>query len=342
VDAIHEISATEVLEGSESLRDWNPLRERLEELARQGGAELVRAAKARGRAFLSDRILQEIAEQSDAILRPQADSERRIQLIRHSVEEAERSLNDLAYLLTAEEDRLATTLRARQKEFVDRVLPEALAVFRDTLSHLDERRGSQIRDCAVSLVRELSHHWLERWRTEQQPYAETEYRQAAERFIALGNDFLGRLRSAGLSGLPAALGPETGFRTKSRLFYTDLLEYAPISLVTWILDRVRTTQATRRAVERGVAEYLEQLLSINTSRIINELIDQTHESRRRLEGDLRAQIRSVYTTAQRALERARTKQAEGIRAVESEIERLAALARRVEHLRRPEEGRNKT
>jgi GTP-binding protein EngB required for normal cell division len=340
VDAIHEVSAVEVLEESESLRDWNQLRVRLESLARQGGAELVRAAEARGHSFLSNLILREIAEQRDAIQRPLAESERRIEVIRQSVQDAERSLNDLAYLLSSEEDRLAMTLRARQKEFVDRVLPEALAEFRDTCSRLDERRGSRIRDRAVSQVWELSRKWLERWRIEQQPYAEAEYRQAADRFIALGNDFLVRLRRAGLSGLPAALGSEAGFRTKSRLFYKDLLEYAPFTLASWILDRVRTRQSTQRAVERAAGEYLERLLSTNTSRIVNELIDQTLESRRRLEAELRAHIRSVYTTAQRALERARAKRAEGSRAVESEIEKLAALAQRIENLGEPEEGRN--
>jgi GTP-binding protein EngB required for normal cell division len=338
VDAIYEISAVEVLEGLESLRDWNRLRQQLEKLARQGGAELVRAAEARGRAFLSDRLLREIAEQRDAIHRPLAESERRIEVIRQSIEDAERSLNDLAYLLSSEEDRLATTLRARQKEFVDRLLPEALAEFRETLSRLDERRGSRIRDRAVSEVRELSRRWLERWRTEQQPFAEAAYRQSADRFIALGNDFLGRLKRAGLAGLPDALGPEAGFRTKNRLYYTNLFEYAPFSLATWILDRVRTRKATRRAVERAAGEYLERLLFFNTSRIVNELIDQTLESRRRLEAELRAHIRNVYTAAQRALERARVKQAEGSGAVEAEITRLNALKTRVQMTNDPHEG----
>jgi GTPase Era involved in 16S rRNA processing len=341
VDAIHEVSAVEALEGSESLRDWNHLRERLESLARQGGAELVRAAEARGRAFLSNRILQEIAEQRDAILRPLTESERRIEVIRQSVEDAERSLSDLAYLLSSEEDRLATTLRARMKEFVDRVLPKALAEFREAVARLDEPRKTRLRERVVSLVWEVSERWLERWRMEQQPFAEAEYRRAADRFIALGNEFLGRLQRAGLTGLPAALGPEAGYRTKSRLYYTNLVTYAPLTLASWILDCVRTRQATRRAAERAAAEYLERLLSANTSRIVGELIDQTLESRRRLEAELRAHIRSVYTTAQRALERARTTQAEGSRAIESEIEKLAELALRIENLGEPGEGRNR-
>jgi hypothetical protein len=203
-----------------------------------------------------------------------------------------------------------------------------------------ERRKTKLRERAVSFVRELSNRWLERWRTEQQPYAEAEYRQSADRFIALGNGFLARLKSAGLTGLPTELSPEIGFRTKSRLYYTSLVTHAPFTLRTWIFDRIRSRQSTMRSVERAASEYLEKLLSVNTSRIVGELIDQMLESRRWLEADLRKHIRNVFTTAERALDRARTTQADGSRAVEAEIARLDALEDRVRRTDEPQEGRD--
>ena len=340
VEAIHEISATEVIDGRGADWDWDSLVGRLTALAREGGMALVRGAEARGRAFLAGRLTREIREQYEAIQRPLEESEKRIEIIRRSVEDAERSLHDLSYLLNAEHDRLATGLRARQKEFVDASMPRAIAEFRQELPRLDEHHKTKLRDRAVSLLRDLSTRWLERWRTEQQPFAEAEYRRAADRFIALGNEFLARLKAAGLEGLPTELSPELGFRTKSRLFYSSLLEYAPFTAGTWILDRLRTRDATRRAVEKAGAKYLEELLYTNTSRIANELIDQALESRRRLEAELRSHIRNVFTTAERALARARTMQAEGSRAVEAEITRLDALATRVRSTDEPREGRD--
>ena len=78
----------------------------------------------------------------------------------------------------------------------------------------------------TGVVPVVSKMWLDRWRAEEEPVAEALYAEAAQRFVALANDFLERLATSQetetAADLPTSVGPEVGFRVKSRLFYKDL------------------------------------------------------------------------------------------------------------------------
>jgi GTP-binding protein EngB required for normal cell division len=326
---ILEVSATERLAGADS-REWPLLYERIVRLANDAGSTLVGAAERRGLALLADRLGHELDEMREALVRPISDSEKRIEMLRRCAEDAERAMNELGYLLTAEQDRLGKRFGERKDEFIRRTVGDARRELSEGARKLSGH-GTSLRGRAVSLAQEISRRWLDRWLAEEQPAAEALYREAAQRFVELANQFLERLAASGdpgIAGLATNIGPELGFRVKSRLYYTELWSYTSRSPLGWFIDLFRSRGALERAIDRGVGEYLERLLYTNATRIENDFNDRVLESRRRLEFEIRARLKEVYASAERALERARATHAAGEQAVEEEIERLDALRRR--------------
>jgi len=59
------------------------------------------------------------------------------------------------------------------------------------------------------------------------------------------------------------------------------------------------------------------------------LDDRVAESRHRLEAEIRASLKEIYASAERALERARTAQAAGDAAVRRELGRIETLGAKV-------------
>src|SRR5262249_52979507 len=101
---ILDVSAIERLAGSGPARDWGALCRALGSLAARSGASLVRAAEARGLRVLAGRLLSELDERRDALLRPLAESAERVEALRQSIAEAERALADLHYQLAGEQE----------------------------------------------------------------------------------------------------------------------------------------------------------------------------------------------------------------------------------------------
>jgi len=333
--ALFEVSATERLEGVGPPRGWPGLTGALAALARQSGSELVRAAEDRGFALLADRLQRRLDEESGALLRPVAESERRIEALRACVADAERALNDLGYLLTAEQERLGRVFAAKREAFTERATPGARREFAEALRAIDIRRGPALRAKAVALAQTIVERWLDRWLAEAQPAAETLYVEASRRFVDLANGFLERLASSGgpaLSGLPREVSPETGFRVRSRLYYTSLMTYTSQTPVGWFLDLLRSRERQLRELERQVGAYLEMLIFTNAHRIEGDLADRVLESRRRLQYEVRTALAEAATTAERALARARDLRAEGSQAVEADVQRLAMLGARLQAL----------
>jgi ribosome biogenesis GTPase A len=324
------VSATERLHSGPT-RDWEKLESSLGRLARESGASLVREAEQRAITRVLERLLAEIDEQRDALVRPVAESEQRIGNLTASVAEAERSMADLGYLLMAEVDRLTKKFGEDREKFLSAALESAeRELIRQVDAGVSETSlrslRARARDAAVAIAR----RHLDAWLATEQPAAEALYRGAAERFLALGNEFLRRFvehAELGPETFPAELGPEAGFRAKSRLFYTELLAVAQPSPFSWVLDCFRTLGALRRAVGRDAAAYLERLLSSNSARIQNDLIERVWESRRRLEAEIRSRLAEAVQSAVSALERAKARHAEGEASVSAELGRLDGLRR---------------
>ena len=329
------VSATERLLSGPT-RDWEKLESSLDRLARESGASLVREAEQRAIKRFLERLIAEIDEQRDALVRPVAESEKRIGSLSASVAEAERSMADLGYLLMAEVDRLTVKFGEDREKFLSAGLEFAE---RELIRQIDAGASetslrplrTRVREAAAAIAR----RHLDAWLASEQPAAEALYRGAAERFLALGNEFLRRFLKSGELGpetFPAELGPEAGFRAKSRLFYTELLAVAQPSPFSWVLDRFRTPGALRRAVGRDAAAYLERLLSSNSARIQNDLIERVRESRRRLEAEIRARLSEAVRSATSALERAKARHAEGDASVAAELGRLDGLRLRAQQI----------
>jgi hypothetical protein len=333
---VYEVSATERLAGQGPARAWPELTASLGRLAHQSGSELVHAAEQRGLALLADRLRHYLDEERGALLRPVDESERRIQTLRVFVAEAERSLNDLGYLFNAEQDRLGRIFSDRKNQFLKRAIPEAQRELADAIRAVDKpRRGPALRDKAIDLTHEISQRWLDRWLAESQPIAESLYVEATQRFVDLANGFLEKLTNAGdpaLGVLPRMVPRETGFRMRSRLYYTSLMTLASESPLQWLLDLVRSREQELRALDRQIGKYLGRLVYVNAHRVEADFNDRVLESRRSLQYEIKSTLTNIAASAESALNRANQRRAQGSQAVQAEVERINALSDRLEGL----------
>jgi hypothetical protein len=330
---IHEVSATERLEGGRPTRDWAALERALASLAREAGADLVHAAEARGVERLGQALLRELAERHDALVRPMKDSERRVAALEGSVAAAERAMEDLGALLGAEQGRLARDFRERQESFYPRAREEAMRELKGRIQALDLPRA-RLRAGSYAAAQDVARETLERWRREIEPAAEELYRRSMERFVGLANEFLARMATSGepgMDGLRQALGPEAGFRARSRVCYTEMLDLTT-NVLPWLLDLARPRRTTLRALATRVGRYLDSVLEANSSRVANDLVERAAESRRRLEAEVRGALREVVGVAREALARARARRAEGQEAVRAELGSLESLRGQTESL----------
>jgi hypothetical protein len=296
--------------------------------------ELVRRAEQRGCELLVQRLLHEIDEQHDALVRPISESEERIQVLRACVAEAERALNDLGYLLTAEQERLHRVFAGQWQHFLARAIPAARGELLTVLQGLQGHR-EQVRNRALGLARDIAMRWVDQWLAEAAPAAEKLYRGTAERFAGLADEFLQRMAASGeaLANLPRAVNLDLGFRTASRLYYTGLMHLTGRSPLRWLIDLLLPPGMARRRIEREASDRVERLLHTNATRVMNDLDERVLESRRRLEGEIKEYLRGMQVSAERALQSARSRWQAGQAAVQAEVERLKAFRARVELLR---------
>jgi GTP-binding protein EngB required for normal cell division len=332
---LYEVSATECLTGGGPARGWPGLVAQLAELAQHSGSELVRAAEQRGLALLAGRLRHHLDEERGALLRPVEQSERRIAALRACVADAERSLGELEHLMTAEQERLERIFDAKREQFHERAVPRARRDLRKALRTAEIQRGPALRRKAVLLADEVATRWLDRWLRKAQPASEALYVEGTRRFVDLANSFLEKLATTGndaLTGLPPVVAPETGFRVRSRLYYTSLMTLTTQTPFGWLLDLLRPRKRQLQVLDREVGSYLERLIFANANRIERDFCDRVRESRRRLGTEIRSALRDVAASAERALERARQRRADGSQAVQEELDRINTLSARLEAL----------
>ena len=330
-----EVSAAERLAGADEPRGWPDLVAAMHRLAYHSKGELARQAEARGFAMLARRLRHALAEQRDALLRPVEASQLRVEKLHALVAEAAVSLSDLGYLFTAEQDRLSRLFAEQKDSFLRRAQPESRQELGTVLRAEDRQRGPVSRDWAVQCVHAITQRWLDLWLAEAQPAAESLYVEAMARFVSLANDFLSKLAMTGdpaLAALPQVVEPEIGFRVRSSLYYTSLMNYTQQTVVGWLRNLIRTRQRKLLALERRMGEYQDLMLLANANRIVKDFEERVMESRRKLQAEIHAILSETVTTAERAREQARAIQAQGTRSIESEIRRLDALLSRLAKL----------
>jgi hypothetical protein len=331
VGPILQVSATERLAREGPARDWDRLVARLLALARDSGAALTRAAEIRATTSLVERLMRELDDQREALLRPLEESKARVELLRTAVAEGERALADLGHLLSAEQDRLARRFSEERDRFIAGALPIARNELRAAIAAEPPARHD-LRARALEHAREVTRRWLDRWREEQEARSAALYRDAERRFVELVNSFQERLAAVpGLESLPR-LHVHEGFRARSEVYYTGLMHAAPASTGTWLRDRL-LPWTRRRAIARDAGDYLERLLLVNSSRVKNDFEARVVQSRRLLEAEVRDRLRGIAASAEHALDSARRVQSDGASAVQTRLEWFGELRGRAEALR---------
>ena len=330
---VFEVSAAERMENSGPLRDWERLLASLRHLVEDSGSNLVRAAGDRGIHRLSEQLLVMIAEDHDALQRPIEESERRIELMKETISEAERSMRELDYLFMAELHRISDLFGERHRQFVCSAWTESETEFGEGLLAIPLGFGPHYRRGVMHLAQEISRRKVMPWLKPEQEEGERQYRAVAFRFVEMGNNFLKKLADAGLSELtrmPHALDPEKGLRVRTSFIFEDFIGTAqPPSPLRWLADVFLPPVGARKVITNDAQEFLQHLLEVNSSRVQNDVLNRIQESRDRLEVEIRKLLHEISRIAQQALDRARKVKEEGTSAVRSAIERLDRLERDV-------------
>jgi hypothetical protein len=305
-------------------------------LVDDSGRNLVRAACDRGLQRLSEQLLVIIGEDRDALQRPIEESERRIEFMKETINEAERSMRELNFLFMAEQQRISDLFVKRHKRFFQSAWTESEAEFGEELPSVPLGFGPHYRRRLMRLAQEISRRSVMPWLKPEQEEGERQYRAVANRFMEMGNNFLKKLADAGLSELtrmPHALDPEKGFRVRSRFIFEDFIGTAqPPSPLRWLADIFLPIVGGRKLITNDAREFLQHLLEVNSTRVQSDVLNRIQESRDRLEVEIRKLLHEINRIAEQALDRARKVKEEGLPAVQSAIERLNRLERDVSAL----------
>lgn len=326
---VFEVSAAERLEGRGPLRDWEKLRSSLERLVENSGGNLVRAAAERGLERLCEQLLTIINEDREALLRPVEESERRITLMKETIEEAKRSMRELSFLFMAEQRRISDYFVDRHKLFLSTTSAEAEAEFREQLRAVPFGFGPRYRRRVMHLAQEIAMRRILPWLKPEQEEGERQYKAVSSRFVEMGNTFLRTLAGAGLDELtrmPHALDPESGLRVRSSFVFEKFLGTAePPSPLRWLADALLPLFGGRQLITRAAHDFLLHLLEVNSARVQNDLLNRIEESKDRLEVEIRKLLHEISRIAEQALISARKVKEEGSPAVDAAIERLNRL-----------------
>ena len=330
---VFEVSASERMENRGPLRDWEKLLASLHRLVEDSGRNLVSTACDRGLQRLSEQLLAIISEDRDALQRPIEESERRIELMKETINEAERSVRELNFLFMAEQQRISDLLVERHRLFFRSAWTESEKEFDEELRSVHLGFGPHYRRRLMHLAQEISRRKVMPWLKHEQVEGERQYRAVALRFVEMGNNFLKKLADAGLTELtrmPHALDPEKGFRVRSRFTFMGFIEIAqPASPLRWIADIFLPFVGGRKLIANEAREFLRHLLEVNSARVRNDVLERIQDSRGHLEVEIRKLLHEISRIAEQALDRARKVKEEGTPAVQSAVERLNRLEREV-------------
>jgi GTPase Era involved in 16S rRNA processing len=336
VEPFFEVSATEELERRGTGRDWGKLVAALRHLVKQSGRRLIREACDRGLERISEQLLAIIAEEREALQRPIEQSEKRIEVMKQTIVQAERSMRELAYLFVAEQRHLSDMFGDRHKSFVAHALPQASKAFELALQSTSRGLGPSYRRRVFDEAQEIARHHIVPWLKPEQEEAEKEYRRVASQFVEMANDFLKKLADSGipeLARLPNALDPEGGFRVRSKFMFMDFIALAqPASPLRWLADLILGLVGARKVIGSDAREFLAKLLETNAIRVQSDILNRIQESRGQLEAEIRNLLHEVSGIAERALARARKVREEGASAVQLAFERIESLELEVRSL----------
>ncbi|HUJ59935.1 MAG TPA: dynamin family protein [Kofleriaceae bacterium] len=318
---VFTISAQEVLASDLPTRDWTKLQTALSELALGAGATLVQTARRREIAALATSLRRHLDESHGALLRPVADSERRIAKLQRAAGEAERALVELRHLFDAEQKQIERRLEADRMKFVGAVLPELAS----QLPNAGTRRE------VFAAAQDLCERRVRAWRDELRPRVEAEFTAAAKRFATAAEQVTAKVRTSSPDAeLPEALGLETSLSVPSRFFFAQLNVEAFPHWWSKAADRLRSQAARSRTVRERGEGFLRRLLEVNAHGVVGDYVYRIVESRRGIERAVRDALRGAADAATAASARAERIRAHGQQAVAQQAARLLALRRELD------------
>jgi|HubBroStandDraft_1064217.scaffolds.fasta_scaffold00508_6 GTP-binding protein EngB required for normal cell division len=332
--AIYEVSALDRLEQRGPERDWANLTQVLEDLVLHSGRSLVHKATDRGIRRAARQLLAVIKEDRDALERPLEESERRIATVRKTLADSEARARDLGILLSAEQQRLSGVFVERRNAFLNGAQAAARSELTARLSALTRsHNGPAYRRSVNHAAQEITRAQLTPWFESEAKYADEEFRRTAKRFVELANEFLRHLGESDLPGLeelPEDLSVDQRLSSRSQFrFHVIERVAAPASPLLFISDLALGGMGIRGGIVRDAQEFLDQLLEVNASRVQSDVDERVHESRKRLEAEVKAVLREASAIADRALARARAAQAAGAPGVQEELARLGGAEREI-------------
>lgn len=329
VPTIFEVSALERLNGNGCSRDWPQLMESLEKLTRRSGKQLVHDAAGRLVRRFSDRLLGVVGEERNAFTRPFEDSEKRIVQLREVGSQAERSLIDLGFLLSGEQQRLSKMFADRREGFLKSIRATAQAELDTLIKRLPRIRGPRYRRSVMEAAQSVARRFTLPWLDVEQKNAENAYREITQRFTHLANDFLAKARNlehAETGHLPTELEATQAFRARSGFRFYEYVNLAhPTSPLRYLTDLALSMVFGHSLIAIAAYEFLDRLLETNSERVRNDLENRVMESRRGLEAEIRAMLGELIAVAEGALAHARTAHAAGAATVEMSMARLATV-----------------
>ena len=318
---VFTISAQEVLAADLPTRDWTKLQTALSELALGAGATLVQTARWREIAALANSLRRHVEESHGALLRPVADTERRIARLRRAAEDAERALVELRHLFDAEQMQIERRLEADRAKFVEVMLPELAR----------QLPKSETRREILASAQDICERRVRAWRDELRPRVEAEFTAAANRFATSAEQVTAKVRTSSPDAeLPEALGLDTSLSVPSRFFFAQLNVEAFPHWWSKAADRLRSQVARSRAVRECGEGFLHRLLEANAHGVVGDFVYRIVESRRGIERAVRDALRGAADAAIAASARAEKLRARGQEAVAVEAERLLALRRELD------------
>jgi Transposase DDE domain group 1 len=143
--------------------------------------------------------------------------------------------------------------------------------------------------------------------------------KGVERFV---RELISELRAA------QEVSSDSGFRIKGNLYYGDHFGFPRESSAVWLQSLCRSRAYRIKRLEQQVVRYLDTLLALNSTRILNDFDEIIRESARRLEAEIRGFLKDVHRTAERRLQHAQSTRAAGASVVKTELDRIEELRAR--------------
>lgn len=335
---LHCVSALKASQGERNA-EWQALTERLEALAEESGRSLVAAALDRGVRRIKGRLDDMLRRQEEALTRPLEESRAHLSALNEASAAAQEALRNLAPLFDAELATLSRKFADRRVAFLKEAVPAARRDLHEAVQKLTVRFGPTLRAEAFRVALDIAQAHLRPWLNESAREAERAYREIATRFTDMAERVLERLKAEGVwveLGLSDLTTMETSLGGRSRFVFADLLRVSSpaglVPLLRWLADAVLPNPLVRKSAEADAFRFLHELLTVNASRVENDLKQRIQDNRLRLEGHIRVALKEILRSAESAIEEARQAYEEGETAVARARERVRRRKERLDRI----------